>query len=77
MGRINPINLFRLLYRGQIEVYYDGFLVASDHYAHKRFIRIGVNLLMGYKRRHVNEITRARIGKELQAVRPSASSLYH
>ena len=71
MSWINPINLFRLLYRRQIEVYYDGFLIASDDYAQKRLIRTRVDFLMGYKRRHVNEIPRARIGKELQAIAPT------
>ena len=65
MSRINPINFFRLLYRWQIKIHHDGFLVAPDYDAQKRFIRIGVNLLMGYKGRYVNKIPRAGVGEEL------------
>ena len=65
MDRINPIDLFRLLHRRQIKIHHDRFLIASDHYAHKGFIRIGVDLLVGHERRHVNKIARPGFGKEL------------
>src|SRR4029077_5869755 len=71
MSRINPINFFRLVYRWQIKIHHDGFLVAPDYYTQKRFIRIGIDLLMGYKRRYVNKISWAGVGEELQLFPPT------
>src|SRR5215475_13012193 len=71
MNRINPINLLRLFHRGQVEIHHNRFLVASDHDAHKGFILIGVDFLMGRKRRHINKIARPGVSKKLQLFTPT------
>src|SRR4029077_2955923 len=75
MGRIDPENFFRLLYRGYIEIYHDGFLVAAHDHAHERFVHQRIDLLMRNKRRHIDEVSRSRVGKKLQAFSPAHACL--
>ncbi len=65
MAWINPINFLRLLHRGYVQVHDDRFLATTDYHAHERFVRLGVDLLMGDERGHIDKIARTRVREKL------------
>lgn len=55
MAGFDPAHLFRRFDSGDIQVDDDRVLPASDDHALQRLVRAGVDLLMGHKRRHIDE----------------------
>src|SRR5262249_42159729 len=65
----------RLLHRLDVEVDHDGLVIATHHYAFERLARAGVDLLVRYERRHIDEIARTGFGGELQPLAPTHARL--
>src|SRR5262245_47052331 len=75
MNRIDPLNLVRFLHRLDVEVDHDRFVVAAHHHAFERLARAGVDFLVGYERRHIDEIARTSFGGEFQPLAPTHARL--
>src|ERR1700678_4105440 len=71
MDRIDPENRRGLFEGLDIEIDRDGFTVAAHEHALKLVGRARVDLLMRNVRRHVDEISRPRLGRELQMFAPA------
>jgi hypothetical protein len=65
MGTINPKYFLRLLHRRNVQVHYDWFLVATDHYTQQGLARVSVDLLMRNEGRYIDKIARASFGEKL------------
>lgn len=72
MNRVDPINLFRLLYRIDIgNIDNDGLVVGSHKDAFQNAVRVCIYLLMWHERRNENEVTRASLGNIFETVAPT------
>jgi hypothetical protein len=75
-GWVDPVNLLRLLNRVHIgDVHHDGFVVAAHQHAFEGLVGTGVDLLMGDKGRHIDEVSGSGLSDELQPLAPAHTSL--
>ncbi|CUX06387.1 hypothetical protein AGR1B_pTi0071 [Agrobacterium fabacearum S56] len=73
---INPINLFRLLYRIDIRDVDDDCLVVRSHQdALEHVVRIGIDFLVRYVRRHEDEVAWSRLRDIFQMIPPAHTGL--
>src|SRR5262249_51483436 len=54
---------------------HDRFVVAAHHHAFERLARAGVDFLVGYERRHIDEIAWTGFGGEFQPLAPTHARL--
>lgn len=73
MSIVHPYYFLGRLDGGDVEVDDYWFLPAANHYAFERLIGTRIDLLMRDEWRHVNEVTRRRLGHELELLAPSHS----
>ena len=70
MDGIDPGHLLRRFYGRDIQVDDHRILPTADQDATERLVPAGIDLLMGHKRRHVDEIAGSCLRHELQAITP-------
>ena len=63
---IGPENRFGVFNGRYVQIDYDGFLIAANDHARERLVLIGINFLMGNKRRDKDKISRPGLRNKLQ-----------
>src|SRR5476651_1756850 len=71
MRWIDPVDLFDLFGRCDVEVDGDGLVVGADQHAFERLGVRGVDLLVRDIRRHIDEVAGSGLGGELELVAPA------
>jgi hypothetical protein len=71
---IDPVDSLRRFRRRYIEIDYHWFLPTTYENALERLIRIGIDFLVWYVRRHIDEITRTGFSNELEIRAPTHAS---
>ena len=64
MDRIDPRNLLWLLDRLDVEINYDGFVVAAHKDTFERLILARIDFLVRHEGRHIDKIARIRLSHE-------------
>ena len=70
MDIVDPRCLLRRFHWLYIEVNNDGLLIITHHDAGQRFVSARINLLMGNKRRYIDEVSRPSFGYVFEALSP-------
>src|SRR5262245_7827552 len=71
MDRIDPKDLLGLLHRLDRKIDNHRLIVAANDHAFERFVRAGIDLLVGHERRYIDEIAGTGFGYELQSFSPA------
>src|SRR5215831_8829647 len=79
VNRVDPVHIFRGFYRLDIQIHDHRFLTASHEDTTKDLVLAGIDLLMGYERRDIDEVSRPGFRNEFEPLPPAHTrpAAYH